>query len=123
MIRRPPRSPRTDPLFPYTTLFRSLHWSRFRAGGQEVHATARTPLQRVCGARLAFCDGKHMSRPTRMRLKRIWRPFVRGTHSSNLSRSEEHTSELQSLMRISYAVFWLKKKKSKSNMIQESTLR
>src|SRR3546814_5584302 len=69
MIRRPPRSTRTDTLFPYTTLFRS-------------RSTARRPM-RCCSPE-----------PTR----------------SASSRSEEHTSELQSLMRISYAVFCLKKK-------------
>src|SRR3546814_9221296 len=74
MIRRPPRSTRTDTLFPYTTLFRS------RADRQTDHPG------RV---------------PARVRV-----------HARQLSdRSEEHTSELQSLMRISYAVFCLKKKK------------
>src|SRR3546814_2257463 len=72
MIRRPPRSTRTDTLFPYTTLFRSL-----QKGG-----------------------------PRRARHFRDRRRSDRGRHP----RSEEHTSELQSLMRISYAVFCLKKK-------------
>src|SRR3546814_3611259 len=72
MIRRPPRSTRTDTLFPYTTLFRS-----HRADGDQEHVVRRPPAQ-------------HVHR-----------------------RSEEHTSELQSLMRISYAVFCLKKKKIK----------
>src|SRR3546814_4566524 len=71
MIRRPPRSTRTDTLFPYTTLFRS------RSGDAEQHLIA-LPLARL-------------------------RDQLR-------DRSEEHTSELQSLMRISYAVFCLKKK-------------
>src|SRR3546814_13255818 len=76
MIRRPPRSTRTDTLFPYTTLFRSPAVLRFRdAEGNRVHER--------CG---------------------------RG-------RSEEHTSELQSLMRISYAVFCLKKKKKESDQM------
>src|SRR3546814_21174520 len=74
MIRRPPRSTRTDTLFPYTTLFRSSPGST---------STRSTPLP--CGG-LRF--GPPLGRP----------------------RSEEHTSELQSLMRISYAVFCLKKK-------------
>src|SRR3546814_11833460 len=72
MIRRPPRSTRTDTLFPYTTLFRSARGS------------------------LTSCHGKP-------------RPYEFGGQT-NASRSEEHTSELQSLMRISYAVFCLKKK-------------
>src|SRR3546814_8196819 len=77
MIRRPPRSTRTDTLFPYTTLFRSL---ALQAG-------------RRWGGRL--CQ---------------FRRWLRGCRG-RLCRSEEHTSELQSLMRISYAVFCLKKKK------------
>src|SRR3546814_5072692 len=83
MIRRPPRSTRTDTLFPYTTLFRSLHG----AGGQ--HRGARREHRRPAG-------GLPVRRHQR--------------------RSEEHTSELQSLMRISYAVFCLKKKKHKNNI-------
>src|SRR3546814_4515920 len=73
MIRRPPRSTRTDTLFPYTTLFRSPE-ERILAGKGLTRTTARA--------------------------------------SSATSRSEEHTSELQSLMRISYAVFCLKKKRA-----------
>src|SRR3546814_12985636 len=82
MIRRPPRSTRTDTLFPYTTLFRSgffLPWPNGplcrRLGGQDILTN----------------------------------------RSGSESRSEEHTSELQSLMRISYAVFCLKKKKKSKN--------
>src|SRR3546814_8844902 len=76
MIRRPPRSTRTDTLFPYTTLFRSRK----------------------------SCASRHRCR--------------RGWSSVRSWRSEEHTSELQSLMRISYAVFCLKKKKTTINYIQ-----
>src|SRR3546814_1052652 len=73
MIRRPPRSTRTDTLFPYTTLFRS-----------------------------PFCDGRLLAKRERS---------DDGGHlGARERRSEEHTSELQSLMRISYAVFCLKKK-------------
>src|SRR3546814_3920392 len=83
MIRRPPRSTRTDTLFPYTTLFRSL------------------PARSACWA----------SAPAaRARPAAASRP---GACRSVRARSEEHTSELQSLMRISYAVFCLKKKKKK----------
>src|SRR3546814_9028682 len=89
MIRRPPRSTRTDTLFPYTTLFRS-RWARGRSGSRRR------------------------------------RPLLRGSLLSLWLRSEEHTSELQSLMRISYAVFCLKKKTNihnqhtikKKNMIE-----
>src|SRR3546814_8377079 len=91
MIRRPPRSTRTDTLFPYTTLFRS-------AG---CEAPERALLSRV---------QLSIARSRSRRRRRDWRnafSIVCGT----CSRSEEHTSELQSLMRISYAVFCLKKKK------------
>src|SRR3546814_8493894 len=85
MIRRPPRSTRTDTLFPYTTLFRS--WPRAFAGRFQKSCS------NIAGLRV------------RVRC-------VAGVNSLPGSpRSEEHTSELQSLMRISYAVFCLKKKK------------
>src|SRR3546814_3900844 len=82
MIRRPPRSTRTDTLFPYTTLFRPA-----------VFQTTRWSL--VAGTRTA--------------LSVMWKFDY---YDRDLERSEEHTSELQSLMRISYAVFCLKKKKN-----------
>src|SRR3546814_15654134 len=101
MIRLPPRSTRTDTLFPYTTLFRSatsastavvppsptslvrqsIGWSQYRVGG--AHSTAGTDGDSVVSGEMP---------------------------ASPYARSEEHTSELQSLMRISYAVFCLKKK-------------
>src|SRR3546814_6036009 len=88
MIRRPPRSTRTDTLFPYTTLFRS---ARSKAMTVAVRfAPSPTGLLHVGNARTALV---------------VWL-FARRE-----GRSEEHTSELQSLMRISYAVFCLKKKK------------
>src|SRR3546814_7714567 len=84
MIRRPPRSTRTDTLFPYTTLFRSAHLA---------------PVRRV----VPFVSGRH-------RATACCRRCCKGWKKAELIRSEEHTSELQSLMRISYAVFCLKKK-------------
>src|SRR3546814_16907717 len=94
-IRRPPRSTRTDTLFPYTTLFRSVP-----AAPMPDHAREHILLGEVLGA-----DG---DRPPRSAA----RPDRREReHDSGRERSEEHTSELQSLMRISYAVFCLKKKK------------
>src|SRR3546814_2928853 len=84
MIRRPPRSTRTDTLFPYTTLFRS-------------HQAPLVERNRSCSPSCAPLAG-------------AWSSDI----ASDLERSEEHTSELQSLMRISYAVFCLKKKKQKS---------
>src|SRR3546814_7693978 len=96
MIRRPPRSTRTDTLFPYTTLFRSrreldarevrLSWRARRADGVVGHGAVE---------RTAANAG---------------RAIVRRRRRLSVPRSEEHTSELQSLMRISYAVFCLNKK-------------
>src|SRR3546814_4150602 len=105
MIRRPPRSTRTDTLFPYTTLFRSiaaLLRSRSFMLGALSH-DLRTYLTRM-----------------RLRLELIPDTTMRERAGQDvegmqaLIRSEEHTSELQSLMRISYAVFCLKKKNQKS---------
>src|SRR3546814_10573177 len=96
MIRRPPRSTRTDTLFPYTTLFRS----KIRPASMEdaVTGSARD-WQRARNARVRA----NYSRATACRMRRRYA-------GSRGARSEEHTSELQSLMRISYAVFCLKKK-------------
>src|SRR3546814_9799817 len=101
MIRRPPRSTRTDTLFPYTTLFRSR---------TVLPATARVPgpaCWRRCGSSRCM---SHAST--------IWQHHSNapcgGWSPTHPSRSEEHTSELQSLMRISYAVFCLKKKTDKT---------
>src|SRR3546814_2535777 len=82
MIRRPPRSTRTDTLFPYTTLFRSRR--AYRRSADSRRCSAPAPCGRPVAQPAAFVT----------------------------TRSEEHTSELQSLMRISYAVFCLKKKKT-----------
>src|SRR3546814_2964276 len=89
MIRRPPRSTRTDTLFPYTTLFRS------------AASSPASPRSRRRSS--ASASSSPTSAP-------------RGT----ASRSEEHTSELQSLMRISYAVFCLKKKKHAQTIVYHS---
>src|SRR3546814_1825585 len=113
MIRRPPRSTRTDTLFPYTTLFRS---GQARADhGRELsplrrRETARRvqilPLDEELGAGEPADPG---GQPRRC-------AFEFPTHRA---RSEEHTSELQSLMRISYAVFCLKKKKKRYNNMRQ----
>src|SRR3546814_2007761 len=104
MILRPPRSTRTDTLFPYTTLFRSagaLHRPGGRAGRGGAHPeTGRHPAGRLPGVP---CSGG----PASLEADRA--PVV--PDRAAVARSEEHTSELQSLMRISYAVFCLKKKK------------
>src|SRR3546814_2102520 len=100
MIRRPPRSTRTDTLFPYTTLFRSSS-KLIVTGRQTFYVTNR------------FTSG--CSRTARRRSRhRRFRGAGRDGRQRRNERSEEHTSELQSLMRISYAVFCLKKKKKKS---------
>src|SRR3546814_12635262 len=91
MIRRPPRSTRTDTLFPYTTLFRSAHLRGRPPRGPLSLESSRRPVS----------AGSQRRRPRYAVVRR----------RSRTRRSEEHTSELQSLMRISYAVFCLKKKK------------
>src|SRR3546814_2058458 len=96
MIRRPPRSTRTDTLFPYTTLFRSQRHPR--QNSLDIAEAAKRAAQCVTGA--AVDQGLH--RLMAMAQHRLL---------AQRARSEEHTSELQSLMRISYAVFCLKKKK------------
>src|SRR3546814_5803176 len=119
MIRRPPRSTRTDTLFPYTTLFRSdrIAWPQW-AGLCAVDAGRRFPPGRQPGAE-------------RCKLG-ILRPPAPGGQEADISRrtafcglggfrSEEHTSELQSLMRISYAVFCLKKKNIKFITLRQHT--
>src|SRR3546814_6043526 len=120
MTRRAPRSTRTDTLYPYTTLFRSLRRTR-RARSADHARRARSRRPSVAQVR-------------RLRVRRTHRPADRlplprehgGQRDGRLrfprqpgrrrgarrTRSEEHTSELQSLMRISYAVFCLKKKKT-----------
>src|SRR3546814_5437917 len=108
MIRRPPRSTRTDTLFPYTTLFRSRRARRRDGLG------AQPGRQQGEG----HGDGDRAGRQGRcFHALPLRRPLAgRGSPSQvsdggrSLRRSEEHTSELQSLMRISYAVFCLKKK-------------
>src|SRR3546814_3383023 len=107
MIRRPPRSTRTDTLFPYTTLFRSPCGCGPPLGRARRVAVRRPPPLR--GRPWDFWGG---NRRTAMRQTGQRRANREG---GGASRSEEHTSELQSLMRISYAVFCLKKKKKQKN--------
>src|SRR3546814_12847279 len=111
MIRRPPRSTRTDTLFPYTTLFRSGPARRAsgrheRPAGQG-HPRQLGPADR-CGERPGRC-GEENRRGSSRGLKIPPLP-LRERVKVDVYRSEEHTSELQSLMRTSYAVFCLKKK-------------
>src|SRR3546814_7840175 len=101
MIRLPPRSTRTDSLVPYTTLFRSV--LRAHDGTPEIKA-GYAPLQASALSKL-LCG--ELGAPERTRRS------MTGSTTCDNSRSEEHTSELQSLMRISYAVLCLKKKTKK----------
>src|SRR3546814_10004864 len=94
MIRRPPRSTRTDTLFPYTTLFRS----RWRMG-------SLVPV---------FSAWRQVVSDQRQRKADLLARTLARLSNAEVYRSEEHTSELQSLMRISYAVFCLKKKKQQT---------
>src|SRR3546814_6545192 len=102
MIRRPPRSTRTDTLFPYTTLFRS----------SVAPSSKRIAILPLVGT-LVKESMLFRRTPPRAVTNTTWRFFHSSSSSGNGStvRSEEHTSELQSLMRNSYAVFCLKKKK------------
>src|SRR3546814_6303492 len=123
MIRRPPRSTRTDTLFPYTTLFRSAagkervnaHLLRLQIqdgrGGTLVH---RWNLRAGPDVAAVVAELHHAVERLHRRMGEIGKLIVRLQHLGRAGdgRSEEHTSELQSLMRISYAVFCLKKNKT-----------
>src|SRR3546814_6632065 len=113
MVRRPPRATRTDPLFPYTTLFRSRslhaaspHCARSRSTPPRngLSSVIVRPRSRNSALYASACVGDCRTGPAYSD-----RPVTQ--------RSEEHTSELQSLMRISYAVFCLKKK----NKVKDTT--
>src|SRR3546814_8792995 len=110
MIRRPPRSTRTDTLFPYTTLFRS-HRALRDVAHRDIRERHRRTERRT-GA--AVGRAHHRRRGVAGRVQAVDRAAVLAQHARlriGDERSEEHTSELQSLMRTSYAVFCLKKKK------------
>src|SRR3546814_8216237 len=99
MIRRPPRSTRTDTLFPYTTLFRS-HIAR----RPEITSVTRPAAESASERPARYSPEYHRQR-------------IYVDAATLAERSEEHTSELQSLMRISYAVFCLKKKKNRQHKL------
>src|SRR3546814_7164656 len=107
MIRRPPRSTRTDTLVPYTTLFRS----RSRNGRRRATSPTHRPEPGcACRSSPSLKGGCEEPRPLRQTPSGP-APSLADIQDTRSSRSEEHTSELQSLMRISYAVFCLNKKK------------
>src|SRR3546814_2379859 len=135
MIRRPPRSTRTDTLFPYTTLFRSWALATFGtwlivayvtrySSLAAIVAAIFAPLYYLLGGNVAWPLDKAMalaivviSVVLLFRHQANISRLMRGKESrigAKKTRSEEHTSELQSLMRISYAVFCLKKKKKQT---------
>src|SRR3546814_3950670 len=112
MRQRPPRSTRTDTLFPYTTLFRrSRRPHAYRTGGERrvgKFAVPRASLASQPDEPVGAASAASFLLPPLRRQGRVGEGCLR---ASPRTRSEEHTSELQSLMRISYAVFCLKKKK------------
>src|SRR3546814_5470033 len=110
MIRRPPRSTRTDTRFPYTTLFRSTCVAGRRQMNQLSGAEALVRMLEIHGVEVIFGLCGDTSLP-------FYDALYRLDHGMRHVRSEEHTSELQSLMRISYAVFCLKKKNNMINTL------
>src|SRR3546814_8383791 len=112
MIRRPPRSKRTYTLFPSTTLFRSIGMDGQEDVGLGRAGLARALVERDEVVRVAGQVGLHARRGI---------DLPRQLLGDGQGRSEEHTSDLQSLMRISYAVFCLKKNK-KPTKIQDTDL-
>src|SRR3546814_3015617 len=113
MIRRPPRATRTDILFPYTTRFRSVAAGDEQRQGALVVGGRMAQHQPAQHARLVDkLGGAHHVAHAQAGAE-ILREAADVDHAAAAVRSEEHTSELQSLMRISYAVFCLKKKKRK----------
>src|SRR3546814_3177034 len=119
MIRRPPRSTRTDTLFPYTTLFRSY---RVREEAHQQAGGGSRPLH--LARHHGVADPPRRARHDRRR-QAVHRRSVPAEEDRRGARSEEHTSELQSLMRISYAVCCLKTKnnsKKTVNLIHHTKL-
>src|SRR3546814_2620220 len=111
MIRRPPRSTRTDTLFPYTTLFRSVVAFHHRVASPSILAyAAPSRWQHAKNRDVLVMEGTESTDYDIPDLLADHVILERGSR-----RSEEHTSELQSLMRISYAVFCLKQKKTNSS--------
>src|SRR3546814_1304991 len=113
MIRRPPRSTRNDTLVPYTTLFRSTVDNTLQALEALRAERVKQEQQNAEGVPAdALPDSQGQETPD---------ADQPGQESASTTRSEEHTSELQSLMRISYAVFCLKKKNTNNTMKKNDT--
>src|SRR3546814_3000920 len=128
MIRRPPRSTRTDTLFPYTTLFRSLsQWRRARGRGGRCYWPNALELCAGCthgGFHCTdFIEIDEMTEDRKMPQDTEIAEDLRkdGTEETAAPRSEEHTTELQSLMRISTAVLCSKKKNNTMNRSNQHT--
>src|SRR3546814_2266078 len=119
MIRRPPRSTRTDTLFPYPTLFRSEPHQICRRAQRCDDGLAHRDQGRVAEASQRHLSTRPVGLARRLRVDAARPPDARCADAA-ARRSEEHTSELQSLMRISYAVFCLKKKNKQTNWITQS---
>src|SRR3546814_1644641 len=115
MVPRPPNATRTDTLFPYTTLFRSVEEQRRRAGADR--SASEVPARGLLVLRHPRLR-RQGRRPGARQRRALPRGDGRceGDAGEEAARSEEHTSELQSLMRISYAVFCLKKNKKNTKM-------
>src|SRR3546814_10104754 len=130
MIRRPPKPTRTDTLFPYTTLFRSHLWAEsYQRTLDNIFGVEGEVAGRIAAALQARLSAPEVSAVAQVPTTnpRAYDDYLRGLNFDRLAfkgdfagnvpqaiRSEEHTSELQSLMRISYAVFCLKQKKQKN---------
>src|SRR3546814_9734542 len=115
MIRRPPRATRTDTLFPYTTLFRSACAPALRSRQtwpSRFLLSVQAPGHRVQGHEIALRAQTADHGVGHLRHIGVMSEGLAPMNVGEMHRSEEHTSELQSLMRISYAVFCLKKKKT-----------
>src|SRR3546814_4244860 len=112
MIRQPPRATRTDTLVPYTTLFRSLRGRRVDVVDDRIHRLAECLLGIFLLQAPAQCQV----------LVKLLTGFQHHVARQDVDRSEEHTSELQSLMRISYAVLCLKKNRTMTYTHTDQTL-
>src|SRR3546814_5759311 len=114
MIRRPPRSTRTDTLFPYTTLFRSPLKPLIMFSLETIKALNNRTAKRIDHTSVGSSWNK-TSQGIIIHSASLRSTLILVSPEAREARSEEHTSELQSLMRISYAVFCLKKKKKHAN--------